>query len=116
MMTTAFVHGQVYNNNGMPLSAAISIPLGAVAVVALLLMLARWQRKRTERCHCDVNTVSVSCRCLRMQANASACCAQADRSVLQAIHPGLECATLPRRGEAHQPTWTCACCESLDSG
>lgn len=44
------MHRQVYNNNGMPLSAAISIPIGAVVVVALLLALARCQRKRTERC------------------------------------------------------------------
>lgn len=40
---------QVYKNNGMPIGAAVGIPLGAVAMVALLLALAHWQRKRTER-------------------------------------------------------------------
>jgi hypothetical protein len=41
---------QVYNNNGLPLGAAIAIPLGVVAIVALLLVAAHYQRKSTERC------------------------------------------------------------------
>ncbi|KAK9907718.1 hypothetical protein WJX75_008748 [Coccomyxa subellipsoidea] len=40
---------KVYNNNGLPLGAAIAIPLGVVAIVALLLVAAHYQRKSTER-------------------------------------------------------------------
>lgn len=40
---------KVYNNNSMPLGAAIGIPLGSVATVCLLLLLAHYQRKRTQR-------------------------------------------------------------------
>lgn len=41
---------QVYNNNGLPLWAAIGIPVGVIVVVALLLVAAKHQRARTERC------------------------------------------------------------------
>jgi hypothetical protein len=40
---------QIYNNNGLPLAAAICIPLAVVVVVVLLLLLAHWQRQRTDR-------------------------------------------------------------------
>ena len=59
---------QVYNNNGMPLGAAVGIPLGAVATVAALLALAHWQRKRTERCGA---TFPFHHRCLCRAASTS---------------------------------------------
>jgi hypothetical protein len=93
----------------MPLSAAISIPLGAVAVVALLLALAHCQRKRTERClfrlllHVQAHFALESCYALSIMhaRRPLCCCAQADRPVLQAGHPGRRCATQPLRGEQH---------------
>lgn len=42
-------HAQVYNNNGLPLGAAIAIPIGVILVVACLLLAAKAQRARTER-------------------------------------------------------------------
>ncbi len=40
---------QVYKNNGLPVGAAVGVPLGAVALAAGLLYLAHLNRKRTAR-------------------------------------------------------------------
>ena len=41
---------QVYKNNGLPVGAAVGLPLGAVALAAGLLYMAHLKGKRTARC------------------------------------------------------------------
>lgn len=43
---------QVYKNNGLPVGAAVGVPLAAVALAAGLLYLAHLKGKRTARCAC----------------------------------------------------------------
>lgn len=40
---------QIYKNNGLPLGAAVGVPIGAVILAAVLLYLAHLNRKRTTR-------------------------------------------------------------------
>ncbi|BDA47813.1 hypothetical protein COCOBI_11-0700 [Coccomyxa sp. Obi] len=51
---------KVYNNNGLPLGAAIAIPIGVILVVACLLLAAKAQRARTERLTKSLLTDSAS--------------------------------------------------------
>ena len=44
------LHVQVYKNNGLPVGAAVGLPLGAVALAAGLLYLSHLKGKRTARC------------------------------------------------------------------
>ena len=41
---------QVYKNNGLPVGAAVGLPLAAVALAAGLLYMAHLKGKRTARC------------------------------------------------------------------
>ena len=40
---------QLYKNNGLPVGAAIGVPIGAVALAAALLYMAHLNRQRTSR-------------------------------------------------------------------
>ena len=52
---------QVYKNNGLPVGAAVGVPLGAIALAAGLLYLAHLNRKRTAR-YALVASASPACR------------------------------------------------------